>query len=285
MMKKSEIIEQAKTFLELHHSPALFILPNAWDVVSAKIFELEGFQAIGTTSAGISSTLGYPDGQKMNLNELKSVTSRIIDCIKLPLSVDIEAGYSETVEGVVNSAYEVLKIGAVGINLEDSTRSSTNPLYETSFQCEKISAIREMCENIGIHLVINARTDVFLESNDSTKNKTIHTIERANKYKEAGADCIFVPDVGDFNSEIITELVKEIDAPVNVIAGANTPPTSELQEIGVARVSLGPRPMRATFELLRNISQELLQFGTYTQMTGGTTTYSEVNSWFAKVRS
>ena len=107
-------------------------------------------------------------------------------------------------------------------------------------------------------------------------------IERGNAYKEAGADCIFVPDVGGLDKKAIATLVKEIDAPMNIVAGATTPPIHELQEIGVSRVSVGPRPMRAVLSLLRKIAKELTTTGTYTLMSESSITYSEVNQWFAR---
>jgi len=281
-MKKREQQQKAKGFLELHTSTKLFILPNAWDVSSAKIFELEGFKAIGTTSAGVASTLGYRDGQKMSLAESLEVVMRITDQIDVPVSVDIEAGYAATIEGIVKNVQKVLKVGAVGINLEDSTGKRTNPLVETGFQVEAIAAIREMTKKEGIDLLINARADAFMFFPDDTRFRVSETILRANAYIEAGADCIFIPDVGDLDKESIQLFIKEIDAPINLIAGATTPSISELQELGVSRVSIGPRAMRATFGLLKRISQELLTTGTYELLDDNTYSYGEVNKWFKK---
>ncbi|MBI3586205.1 MAG: isocitrate lyase/phosphoenolpyruvate mutase family protein [Ignavibacteriales bacterium] len=276
--------QKADDFLALHHAPTILILPNAWDVVSGKIFELEGFKAIGTTSAGISSTLGYADGQKMSLAENIEVVQRIVHCTTLPVSADIEAGYATSIEGVVEAAHAVLDVGAVGLNLEDSTGDPTTPLFDIALQQDKIKAIREMALANGIHLVINARTDVYL-LNDQSSQSLRHAIDRGNAYKEAGADCIFVPDVGSLDKNAIAILVKEIDAPINVVAGATMPPISELQDIGVSRVSVGPRPMRAVLSLLRKIAKELMTTGTYTLMTESSITYSEINRWLTREKS
>ncbi len=280
MVKEEEQRRKAEEFLVLHNTPPILILPNAWDVTSAKIFEIEGFKAIGTTSAGISAVLGFPDGQKMSLEDNVEVVRRIVRHIKLPISADIEAGYSSSTEGVVRSAKAILEIGAVGINLEDSTGDPSTPLFEKSLMKERIRAIREMASSEGIHLVVNVRTDVFLIPGEGTADRLRHTIERADVYKQAGADCIFVPDMGDLDKETIVRLVNEIDAPLNIIAGAGTPPIAELEEIGVSRVSLGPRPMRAALALIRKIARELIHTGTYTSMTADTISYSEVNRWF-----
>jgi 2-methylisocitrate lyase-like PEP mutase family enzyme len=276
--------QKAEDFLALHHTQSILILPNAWDVISGKIFELEGFNAIGTTSAGIAATLGYADGQKMTLTENIEVVRRIVNNTHLPVSADIEAGYDTSVQGVVKAAEAVLNVGAVGLNLEDGTGNPNTPLFDKILQQEKIRAIREMSVVRGIHLVINARTDVFLVSDDNTQS-LYFAIERGNAYKEAGADCIFIPDNGNLDRQTITTLVNEINAPINIIAGATTPPIAELQDIGVSRVSVGPRPMRAVLTLLRNIAEELIVKGTYQLMSESTISYSNINKWFAKERN
>ena len=276
--------QKADDFLALHHAPTVFILPNAWDVASGKVFELEGFKAIGTTSAGISATLGYADGQYMSLAENMEVVRRIVNNTALPVSADMESGYATSIEGVVKAAHAALNVGAVGLNLEDGTGNATTPLFDQALQQEKIKAIREMAVARGIRLVINARTDAYL-INDVSKQSLRHAIDRGNAYKEAGADCIFVPDVGGLDKKAIEILVKEIDAPINIVAGATTPSISELQDIGVSRVSVGPRPMRAILSLLRKIAKELATTGTYKLMSESSITYAEVNQWFTRGRS
>ncbi len=284
MINREKQKQKADDFLALHHAPSILILPNAWDVASAKIFELEGFKAIGTTSAGISSTLGYADGQQMSLAENLEVVQRIVNNTALPVSADIEAGYATTIEGVAKAASAVMNVGAVGLNIEDSTGDPTAPFFDKTLQQDKIRAIRDLAVAQGIHLVINARTDVIMFQNESPQTLR-EAIDRGNAYREAGADCIFVPDVGNLDKKTVPILVKEINAPINIIAGATTPSIPELQEMGVARVSLGPRPMRAVLSLLRRIAKELMTAGTYTLMMESSITYSEVNQWFTRGRS
>ncbi len=284
MINRSKQKKKADAFLALHHAPAILVLANAWDVASAKIFELEGFKAIGTTSAAISSTLGYADVQKMSLAENMEVTQRIVNNTVLPVSADIEAGYATSIKGVVKAAQAVLNIGAVGLNLEDSTGDPAAPFFDKAFQQDKIRAIREMAISRDIHLVINARTDVIMFQDESPQTLR-DAIDRGNAYQEAGADCIFVPDVGNLDKKTIPILVKEIDAPINLIAGATTPSIPELQKMGVARVSFGPRPMRALLSQLRKIAKELMTTGTYELMSESSITYSEVNQWFTRDKS
>lgn len=272
----------AEEFLRLHDGKKILLLPNAWDVITAKMYEKFGFKAIGTTSAGIAATLGYPDGQVMSLEENLGVVKRIVNNVNVPVSADIEAGYSTSVEGAVEAAKAAIDAGAVGINLEDSTGNDENPFFEISEQVNRIKAIRSMAESRGIHLVINIRNDIFMLGKEGHSEKFKQTVKRANIYKEAGADCIFVPDIGDFNEQIITDLVKEIDAPLNIIAADNIPPVQKLEEIGVARLSFGPRPMRAMLSLLGKMQKELFENGTYKIMSAGTLSYDEINSLLRK---
>lgn len=280
-MTPDEQRSKAQRFLELHHAPAILKLPNAWDVVSAKIFQLEGYEAIATTSAGVAATLGYADGQRMSLEETTQVTKRIANTIDLPISADIESGYADEVEGVVQAARLTLEAGAVGINLEDSNSCDAHgELIESSAMAERVAGIRAMADEVGIPLVINARTDVFLISDADASGLRRETIKRANAYRAAGADCIFIPDMGNLDENTISELVREIDAPLNVIVDAHLPTIPRLEEIGVARISMGPRPMRAVLARLRTIARELMQQGTYVSMTAESMSYAEVNSMF-----
>jgi 2-methylisocitrate lyase-like PEP mutase family enzyme len=276
---------RAEEFLALHHAPELLILPNAWDAVSARLYELEGFKAVATTSAGISSTLGYPDGQRIDLEGMIEAIRRIVEHVSVPVSADLEAGFASAPEGVARSARSALNVGAVGVNLEDGTGNPAGPLFDEAMQAEKIRAIREMASSARIHLVINARTDVYLVADGTPAEQLRRAIRRCNAYRLAGADCVFVPDMGTLDKETIARLVKEIDAPINVVAGDRMPSLPELEELGVARVTFGPRPMRATLALIRKMAREWVETGTYTTMTADTLSYAEVNAMFERRRA
>lgn len=271
---------KAEAFLALHHTPGILVLPNAWDVVSARIFELEGFRAIATTSAGVGAVLGYADGECMPLPENLEMVSRIARHLGVPVSADIEAGYAKTPEGVAKSIRATIEAGAVGVNLEDGSCDGGGSLCDLSLQVEKIRAAREAALAMNMPLVINARTDGFLVSPDAPDCMD-KTLERAAAYVEAGADCIFVPDVGALDSPTIARLAREIDAPLNIIAGTTTPPITELESMGVARVTFGPRPMRAALSLIRKFARELRRDGTYTRLNDVDLTYAEVNAMFS----
>lgn len=267
--------EKANDFRSLHRKGKILVLPNAWDVSSARIFEQAGFPAVATTSGGIATSLGYQDGQNIQLDEMLSVVRRIARSLSIPVSADMEAGYGRSVEQVVETVRRAADAGAIGVNIEDSTGESSKPLTDAVSQVEKIRAIRKMASTIGIPMVVNARTDAFRFFNGTRDDRISETIRRGNLYLEAGADCIFAMFVSD--SDSISQVVKGISGPVNIIAGLETPPISELEKLGVARVTFGSGPKRATLGLLKQIAAELLETGTYRSLTSGAITNAEMN--------
>jgi 2-methylisocitrate lyase-like PEP mutase family enzyme len=179
--------------------------------------------------------------------------------------VDIEAGYGNNLDEISDSVKKIIATGIVGINIEDSIDLNPILIDEMEF-CERISAIRALSDSLGFHLVINARTDSFYTSSGSPREKLSESIKRGNKYREAGADCIFVQPV--WEKETISTLVKEINAPINILTnpgiGTGIPPSvSELQDLGVARLSLGSGLMKATLALIKKVADELSEKGTY----------------------
>jgi 2-methylisocitrate lyase-like PEP mutase family enzyme len=272
--------KMAEKFVSFHSDPELLVLPNAWDAVSAKIYETTGFKAVGTTSAGIAAVLGYPDGQRMSLEENLSMVRRMTRSLRIPVSADIEAGYLSTRRNIGDVVRSVIDSGAVGLNLEDGTGDGARPLFPVSVMVERIRGMRRTADEAGIPICLNLRTDVYLVEEMDSEQSFRLAVERGNAYREAGADCIFVPDVGDLDKNTIRLLVKEIKSPLNIIAGDNTPTIAELQDLGVSRLSTGPRPMRACLSLLRKMAGEWLVDGSYSLMNQSTLTYSEVNSWF-----
>ena len=269
---------KAEHFHDLHTAPEILVLPNAWDVASAKLFEQAGLHAIGTTSAGIAHSLGYVEPQRISREEMLDVVRRIVRAVVLPVSADMEAGYADTPEGVAETVTSVIAAGAVGINLEDSPGTGGSPLLDESLQVERLRAAREAADASGIPFMINARTDVFLFAVGEPHTRLEHAIHRANAYREAGADCLFVPGVG--KTEAIAALVKQIHGPINILANPGVPSVPELQRLGVARVSMGSGPMRATLALTRRIAKELVETGTYATFTDDTIPYAEANKLF-----
>jgi 2-methylisocitrate lyase-like PEP mutase family enzyme len=269
---------KAQRFLELHTGGRLLVLPNAWDAGSARIFEQAGFHALGTTSAGVALSLGYPDGERVSRAEMLEAVRRIASAVTIPVTADLEAGYGRAVNDALETARGAIAAGAVGMNFEDST--SDDRLVDVAAQVERIRAIKKAAEAEGIAFVLNARTDVFLLQIGESAGRFDETVRRANAYRAAGADCLFVPGVTD--AETIGRLVRVIKGPMNVLAGRGTPPTGELERLGVARVSIGGGPMRAALTMTLRIAQELAERGTYTSFTENALPLRDFNRLFER---
>lgn len=281
-MDTSMLAAKARAFLDLHHAAQILVLPNAWDAASARIFEEAGFPAVATTSAGVAISLGYPDGEYISREEMVGVVRRIAAAVSVPVSADMEAGYAGTAAGVAETAGAVLAAGAVGMNFEDGTRDPAKPLAALEAQIEKIRAIRQAVDSLGVHLVLNARTDVFLAQVGEPVSRASEAIRRANAYREAGADCLFIPGVAD--AEIIALLARSIHGPINILAGPTTPPAPELEQLGVARVSTGSGPMRAALTTTRDLARALRQTGDASGFLKGAITHADSNRLFEKGR-
>lgn len=257
--------EKAIQFRELHREHDLLVLPNAWDAASARILEQVGFHAVATTSSGVAASLGYADGQHISLDMLLDVVERITRVVACPVSVDFEAGYGNTIEEVMKSVEAVIKAGAAGINIEDSTKQGLRSLVDITYQVELIKAIQEVAASMDVPLVINARTDVYLLPTKDEDNHFAQSVERGNAYCQAGADCIF--PIGLNDPTIIAQLVKAVAGPINILAGSSTPTIPELARLGVARVTFGGGLMRAVMGHLQVVAEELFTQGTYNSMS------------------
>lgn len=266
-MNSKEQSLKAETFHRLHQQPSTFVLPNAWDVISAKMFEECGFKSIGTTSAGIAASLGYLDGQSIPLNKMVETIENIAKSVNVPVSADIEAGYGQTVDEVLETVKAVAAAGAIGINLEDGSGDPNRPIFEISSQKEKISAIKELSESRNMPLFINARTDIYWLNIGDSPTLLQEALKRAKAYQAAGADCIFIPGLTDM--KIIKKIREEISCPINLLVDPEMPSLTELSNIGIERLSCGSVPFRATLTYLRTISEEIVNRQTFHQMTNG----------------
>ena len=261
--------EKAEMFLKFHQNKEILVLLNSWDIGSSKLIEACGYKAIATTSMGIAASLGYPDSQVIQLSEMIEAIMGIVHGVQVPVTVDIEAGYGNNINEIIDSVKKIIATGIVGINIEDSIDLNPALIDEMEF-CERISALRALSDSLGFHLVINARTDSFYTSSGSPREKLSESIKRGNAYREAGADCIFVQPV--WEKETISTLVKEINAPINILAnpgiggGLLPPSVRELQDLGVARLSLGSSLMKATLALIKKVADELSEKGTYNKL-------------------
>ncbi len=259
---------KAQLFRTLHQGPRILVLPNAWDVATARVFEVAGFPAIGTTSAGVANALGYPDGGAIPRDEMLEVVARIVRAVSVPVTADVEAGYGDPIA----TAKAVAAAGAIGMNLEDAEGETPDTLVDLSTQIAVIRGIREL----GLPIVLNARTDIFLAGVGDPSTRFARTVERLNAYREAGADCLFAPGLRDI--ETIAALAREVHGPLNILATVGTPSVAELQRVGVARMSVGSGPARAALGLVRRIATELRDHGSFATMLDGQIPYAEINA-------
>jgi len=266
---------KADIFRALHSGSEILLLPNAWDAASARIVEECGFPAVATTSAGIAFSLGYPDGQKISKEEMFAVVARIATAVNVPVTADVEAGYGNRPENVAETARAVIEAGAVGLNLEDATGDSSHPLAEVSLQLEKIRAVRQAAASLHVPLVLNARTDVYLLQVGEPATRYDEALRRLSAFRDAGADCVFLPSLRD--AATIGRIVADLRCPLNILGGPGSPSAPELRKLGVARVSLGSGPMRATLGLLRRLAEEVKSAGTYAAMEGAPS-HAEMNT-------
>jgi 2-methylisocitrate lyase-like PEP mutase family enzyme len=274
-MNKESIKKKAQTFLSLHSDSELLVLPNIWNPVGARILEAKGFPAVATSSAAVSASLGYEDGERIKRSTLLDIIGRIARSVDIPLSADIESGYAASLSELKDTIQEVIASGVVGINIEDSLKEggALRPIDE---QCERIAAVRDVSNQQGLHLVINARVDCFLSNAYQTKEERIEeSVVRAKAYVEAGADCIY--PIGPGDRETLTSLRNRITSPVNVLASAKAEPFRVLKEIGINRVSFGPFIFRSCLKKFVNIADELHRLGNYECFSKDTMTREEAN--------
>ncbi|MGQ0640514.1 MAG: isocitrate lyase/PEP mutase family protein [Gemmatimonadaceae bacterium] len=268
--------DRAERFRQLHSLRPL-VLPNAWDAASARVIELAGAAAIATTSAAVSWTYGRRDGHGMRREQMLEVVRRIVETVDVPVTADVEGGYGTgSLRDVEQTVRGVIAAGAVGINLEDSPGEG-EPLLAAERHADRIRAAREAAQTTGGDVVINARTDVYLMQVGAPETWFDETVRRANIYRAAAADCIFVPGVVD--GPTIAALVRAIDAPLNIMAGPNAPCITELGTLGVARVSLGPRIAEAALATVQAAARELLGSGSYHALANRLE-FAEVNAMF-----
>jgi 2-methylisocitrate lyase-like PEP mutase family enzyme len=273
-MDTRTLAEKAQRLLNLHYGPRMLVLANVWDVVSARMVERAGFPAVATSSAAVANSLGYPDGQHIRREEMLRVVRRIAAKVSVPVSADLEAGYGTSLDTIAGTALGLVEAGAVGLNFEDSTGDPAKPLFEIAEQEEKIKCLRETGDKLRVHIVINARTDVYLEALGEPASRFEHAVKRLNAYRQAGADCLFVPCVDD--AETIGKLVKAVKGPLNILARPQTAPLAELERLGVARVSLGSWPMRAVMTAFDRLVRDLCDRGTFESLEPGIP-YAEMN--------
>lgn len=223
------------TFKELHENKQPFILCNVWDVPSTQIAEQLGFEAIGTSSAAIAKMLGKEDGERILFEDLLYVVKLISEASKLPLTVDIESGYGNSINAIVENIKQLVELGVVGINIEDSDLIlDERRLCDSSEFADKLSAIKTELNQQGIDIFINVRTDTYLLGIDDALQETL---ARSAMYQKAGVDGLFVPGIK--KEQDIKGVVTSTTLPLNVMCIPDLPDLTCLQNLGVKRISMG----------------------------------------------
>ena len=271
-MNQAILSEKAKRLLELHNNGELLVLPNVWNPIGARVLERKGYPAVATASAAIAESLGYPDGENLKFATMFDVIGRIARSVDVPVTADIESGYGDTIDELKESIRRVIEAGVVGVNIEDSLEEG-GALREIEEQCERIRAVRDVANDLGVHLVINARTDVYLSNTLPSKEDRLNeSAKRAKAYSDASADCIYVIGPGDKNTLI--ELRKWIASPINTLVTPGSASLAVLQEIGINRVSFGPFIFRSCLKKFADIADALIEGEDYASwadnlMSGG----------------
>ena len=266
--------DAADRFRELHRE-GLLLLPNAWDAVTARIVESLGARAIATTSAGVAWSHGYADGDLLPVSRLAASVAEVARVVAVPVSADVEGGYSNEPASVGETVAAVVGAGAVGINLEDGAR-------EPDLLCAKIERAKEASARLGVDLFVNARTDVYLKNLAPPESRVEETLARAARYRAAGADGIFVPGVTDASD--IRAIASRVELPLNVLARPGVPPASELEALGVRRLSAGSWLASAALATVASRAAAFLRDGASDALTAGAMPYADVNALFAERR-
>ena len=255
--------EKSRRLRELVRAPEILVMPGAYDVLSALLFEQLGFKAIQGTSGGIAASLGYADGEVMSREQFIEISGSFAAAVSVPFNADGERGYGDE-NGVRETVRALVARGVAGMNLEDGAAKGRGGLVEVSEQLRKLKAVMETKRELGSEFFLNARVDAFHVITDDPKKALDEAIGRGNAYAEAGADCIFYLFL--HSAETIGCIAKEVKAPISILAGAQSPSVRELQDLGVARVSYGSSFLKAAIGAVRQLALELQGNGTVTAL-------------------
>jgi 2-methylisocitrate lyase-like PEP mutase family enzyme len=269
---------KSRRLRELVRAPEILVMPGAYDVLSALLFQQLGFQAIQGTSGGIAAALGYPDGEAISRELFVQVSASFAAAVSLPVNADGEKGYGDAA-GIKETVRALVGAGVAGMNLEDSIAKGGSGLVELGQQLEKITAVMDAKRELGSEFFLNARVDSFHVMTSDPKKALDEAIRRGNAYAEAGGDCIFYLNL--HAAEAIGTVAKEVKAPVSILAGPQSPSVSQLQDLGVARVSYGSGFMKAAITGTKKLAQEILEKGTCSLLKDGVQT-PEINALVSK---
>ncbi len=257
MIVQSSQAAKAEIFRSQHLSGKLLVLPNIWDALGARLLQKAGFKSVATASVATALSKGYLDGEKIPFAELLKIVNQIASAVSLPLTVDVERGFADSILRLKENIQQLIENGAIGINIEDSLPDRQG-LYTIEEQCHKIEGIREAGIQCGVPIVINARTDVFLQN--THENPMAEAIERGRAFKLAGADCFYPIVLNNYGD--LSHILAKVDMPINVLFSKPVSDLKQLEKIGVARVSLGPNLLNHVLTDMKQIVDGLLQYDT-----------------------
>jgi 2-methylisocitrate lyase-like PEP mutase family enzyme len=264
-------------FRKLHQqSGQPLVLANVWDAGGARIVESLGAKAIATTSAGVAWSLGYADGNKLPVDELAHLVRSIVRTVKIPVTIDAEAGYAADPSAVAEGLKPLFETGIAGINIEDGADAP-------SVLAPKIQAIRRSTAALGRDVFINVRTDVYLRNLSPNETKVAEVLKRARIYREAGADGLFVPGITDATQ--IREVAAGTELPLNVMAFPGLPSLAELAKLGVRRLSAGSAISQVLSQHLAVLSQRFLAEGDSSVFADASMNYGQLQALFAEARN
>lgn len=264
----SELTQQ---FRRLHVNTVPLRLPNAWDAGSARLFESLGAPAIATTSAGVAWAMGYPDSRVLPVDRAIAVAADMVRVLKVPLSVDIENGYSDDAHVVADVVARLIDVGVSGINIEDGPDAP-------DLLAAKIEAIKNAASKAGRDIFVNARTDVILAGLVDAPARVGEVLSRGALYRSAGTDGLFVPGLSE--PAAIKAVVEGVDLPVNVMAWPGLPPASELGALGVRRLSAGSGIPQMLWGQAAKLAREFLESGRSESMSEGSMPYGQLQGLF-----
>jgi 2-methylisocitrate lyase-like PEP mutase family enzyme len=267
----ANIHDKATSFRALHDAPGAFVIPNPWDIGSARVLAGLGFQALATSSAASACALGLRDGE-LTRDEALAHARQIVEATDLPVSADLEKGFGDAPETVAETIGLAAEVGLVGCTIEDSTRREDSPLYDLALAAERIAAAAEIAHSLPFPFMLTARAHNLLYPNSNLEE----TITRLQAYEKAGADVLFAPGLPDLAA--VRSVCSSVSKPVNFMAGIKGKSFSvpELAAAGVKRISLATSLYRAAMTGFLNAAREVKDTGQFTFLDNGVTT-TELN--------
>ncbi len=249
-MSDQELKQRAESLLALHQAGNPVVLPTVWDAWSAKLAVDAGFAALTIGSHPLADSIGKEDGEVMSFDDVVTRVAQITAAVDVPISVDIESGYGESASRLING---LLQAGAVGLNIEDTVHKEGKRLRSSSEHAELVGALRRAADEAGVHVVVNARTDLFIRADGDESDRVDRAIARLTEAASAGADSLY--PVGRHEPDTLRRLTSELPLPVNAIALPDQDDPASFGPLGVGRISFGPFLQRA----LSANAQQILQ--------------------------